>query len=88
MIACDIIVTFYIFRLLKYDRIFGENLEHYTYGVKKILDPAFCGDSVPGLIPEIYASFFMTHLSSYNNIFETEAYFGGNRMVLFWHLYR
>ena len=34
MIARDIIVSFYIFRLLKYDRIFGKNLEHDTYGVK------------------------------------------------------
>ena len=34
MIARDIIVSFYIFRLLKYDRIFGKNLEHDTYGVE------------------------------------------------------
>ena len=34
MIARDIIVSFYIFRLLKYDRIFNKNLEHDTYGVK------------------------------------------------------
>ena len=30
MITCDIIVTFYIFRLVKY----GKNLEHDTYGIK------------------------------------------------------
>ena len=29
-----IIASFYIFNLLKYDRIFGKNLEHDTYGVK------------------------------------------------------
>ena len=34
MIACDIIVSFYIVILLKYDRIFGKNLEHDTYAVK------------------------------------------------------
>ena len=34
MIAGDIIVSFYIFRLLKYDRIFGKSLEHDTRGVK------------------------------------------------------
>ena len=34
MIAHDIIISFYIFSLLKYDRIFGKNLEYDTYGVK------------------------------------------------------
>ena len=34
MIAHDIIVSFHIFRLLKYDGIFGKNLEHDTYGVE------------------------------------------------------
>ena len=34
MIARDIIVSFYIFRLLKDDRNFGKNLEHDTYGVE------------------------------------------------------
>ena len=33
MVARDI-VSFYIFRLLKYDRIFAKNLEHDTYGGK------------------------------------------------------
>ena len=31
MIARDIISSFYIFSLLKYDRIFGKSLEHDTY---------------------------------------------------------
>ena len=31
MIARDINVSFYIFSLLKYDRIFGKSLEHDTY---------------------------------------------------------
>ena len=57
MIACDIIVSFYIFILVKYDRIFGKNLEHDTYGVKPALEQALCGGSVPGLAPEIYVSF-------------------------------
>ena len=34
MIARETIVSFCIFSLLKYDRIFGKNLEHDTYGVK------------------------------------------------------
>ena len=33
-IAREIIVSFRIFSLLKYDRIFGKNLGHDTYGVK------------------------------------------------------
>ena len=35
MIALNIIVSFYLFGLLKYDRIFGKNLERDTYGVKR-----------------------------------------------------
>ena len=35
MIARDIIVGFCIFSLLKYNRVFGKNLEHDTYGVKE-----------------------------------------------------
>ena len=34
MIDYDIIVSRCILSLLKYDRIFGKNLEHDTYGVK------------------------------------------------------
>ena len=34
MIARDIIFSFYFFRLLKYDKILGKNLEHDTYRVK------------------------------------------------------
>ena len=34
MIAHNIIVSFGIFILLKYDRIFGKNLEHDTYEIK------------------------------------------------------
>ena len=34
VIIHDNIVSFCIFSLLKYDRIFGKNLEHDTYGVK------------------------------------------------------
>ena len=35
MTARDIIVSFCIFNLLKYDRTFGKNLEDDTYRVKK-----------------------------------------------------
>ena len=39
----------------------------------KSLIPHFEGGSVLGLAPEIYvSSLFMAHLSSYDNIFETE----------------
>ena len=31
MIGHDIIVSFYIFSLLRYDRIFSKSLEHDTY---------------------------------------------------------
>ena len=46
MIACEIIVSFCIFSLLKYDRIFGKHVVHDTYGVNKVLDPALCGRGV------------------------------------------
>ena len=64
MIARDINVSFYIFSLLKYDRIFGKSLEHDTYErVKKILDSALCGGSDPGLASDIYISFlFLWHI--------------------------
>ena len=56
MIARNFVVGFCIFSLLKYDRIFGKNLGHDTYGVKWIFDTALCWGSVQGLIPEIYVS--------------------------------
>ena len=34
MMAREIIASFCIFSLLKYDRIFGKNVEHDIYGVK------------------------------------------------------
>ena len=34
VIAHDIIVSFYILILLRYDRIFDKHLEHDTYGVR------------------------------------------------------
>ena len=34
MIAREIIVGFCIITLIKYDRIFGKNLEHDTYRIK------------------------------------------------------
>ena len=39
MIACDIITSFYILILLKYDRIFGKSLKHDINGVKESLWP-------------------------------------------------
>ena len=59
-------------------------LEHGTYGIhNKVLELAFYRGSIPDLIPEIYdfflfmiseifVFFFMTHLSSYNNICKTD----------------
>ena len=41
MLTRNITVSFYIFRLLTYDTIFGKNLEHDTYGVKSA--PHFAG---------------------------------------------
>ena len=58
MIARNIIVSFCILSLLKYDRIFGKNLEHDTYGVKQSPWPSPLQGSVRGLVPEIYVSFF------------------------------
>ena len=48
MIARGIVVSFYIFGLLNYHRIFGRNLGH---------DPPFCRGSGLGLAPEIYVSY-------------------------------
>ena len=48
MIANNNIVSFCIFSLLKYDRIFGKNLEHDNYEVKHFI--ILCGGSLPGLV--------------------------------------
>ena len=47
----------------------------YLWGKIKSLIQYFCKWSIPVLVPKIYVSFrsfFMTHLSDYDNIFETE----------------
>ena len=62
MMAHDIIVSLCIFSLLKYNRIFGKNLEHDTFGYNKVLDPGFCGASVPGLAPAIYLFLWHTEV--------------------------
>ena len=53
MIAHDIILSFCIFSVLKYDRIIRKNFEHDTYVVKKAFDRGLVTD----LAPEIYFSF-------------------------------
>ena len=63
MKTSDINLSLYIFRLRKYDRIIGKNLEHETYGVK---DSPWTSKFM------LVFFFFMTNLSSYNNIFEAE----------------
>ena len=84
-------VSFCIFSLLKYNRIFSKNLwVWYLRGKIKSLTQHFVGVSVPGLAPENYVSFilFIIHLSSYDNIYGTETWnFLGNMKVLFGHLY-
>ena len=76
MIAREIIVSFYIFRLLKYERTFGKSLERDTDGVNKVLDPVLCvwgGQyQVWPLEIRLVFFFFITRLSSCKNIFETE----------------
>ena len=43
MIARDIIVSFYIFNLLKYDMIFGKNWSITLSVTNEVLGPALCG---------------------------------------------
>ena len=65
MIAHNNIDSFFIFNLLKYDRIFGKNLEHDTYKskIKSLTQYFAAGGSVPGLAPETYVSFlFLWHI--------------------------
>ena len=75
IIAHDIIVSICIFSLLTYDRIFDENLEHDTYGVKSSTK------QFAGFQYQVWPLMFMLvflylcHiLSSYDNIFETETW--------------
>ena len=53
MIARDIIVSFYILSLLKYDRIFGKNW------------PSTLRESLPGLAPEVYVIFLFYYTFKY-----------------------
>ena len=54
----------------------------------KVLDPVLCGGHYQVYSLKLLLVFFMTHLSSYDNIFEIETcYFGGNMKVLLEHLY-
>ena len=61
MKTLNIIVSFCLFGLLNYDRIFGKNLERDAYGVKR--NPWLRtlwgegGGVVPDLFPKIYVSF-------------------------------
>ena len=85
MIAHNIIVSFCTFSLLKYDRIFDNNMEHDIYGLKQSPWPnALQAASARfGSWNLGYFSIFMTYLSSYNNIFETETwFFWGNMKFL------
>ena len=73
MIVHDITVSFHIFSVLTYDRIFRKNLEHDTYGVNKVFDPALCRSQYQAYSLELMLIFyFMTPLGGYSNIFETE----------------
>ena len=91
MIA-DIIVSFCIFSLLSMTEFSAKIWSMILMGWNKVLDPALCGVSVPCLAPDIYVSSltFMTHLSSYDNIFETKTwtwYFWGKWRSFLGHLY-
>ena len=81
MIAHDIIDSFCIFSLLKYDRIIGKNLEHNSW--PRTLRPG--GQYQVWSLKFMFSFFYNT--SSSDNIFETETYFGGDVRVLLWHLY-
>ena len=84
MITHNIIVSFYNCSLINYDRIFGKIWNKILYLSNKVIDPALCR---VWSAKSMLVFFFITHLSSYDNIFETEAwYFLGDMKVLLGHL--
>ena len=56
--------------------------------IKSLIQHSTTGQSVPGLTTETCVSFLMKHLSSYNNIFQTETQiFWANMKVFLGHLH-
>ena len=90
IIAHEIIVSFYIFSLLSYDRILSVKIwSMILRGKINSLTQHFAGGHYQvWSLKFVLVLFFMTHLSSYDNIFVTEIWqFSGNMKVLLEDLY-
>ena len=73
MIARDVIVSFYIYSLLKYNKIYGKIWSMILSLTNKVIDLALSGGYYQvWSVKFMLVFFFMTRLSSYDNIFETE----------------
>ena len=73
MIARDVIVSFYIYSLLKYNKIYGKIWSMILSLTNKVIDLALSvGYYQVWSVKFMLVFFFMTRLSSYDNIFETE----------------
>ena len=73
MIARDIIVSFHIYSLLKYDKIYGKFWSKILFLANNVIYAAFCGGYYQvWFVKFMLVFYFMTHLSSRDNIFETE----------------
>ena len=73
MIARDVIVSFYIYSLLKYNKIYGKIWSMILSLTNKVIALALSGGYYQvWSVKFMLVFFFMTRLSSYDNIFETE----------------
>ena len=92
LVSFSILILLYCFdtySLLKYDKIYGKIWSTTLTLTNKVIDPALSvGHYQVEPLKFMLVFVFMTHLSSYDNIFETQTcYFGGNMKVLMGHLY-
>ena len=72
MIGCHIIFIFYIYSLPKYDKIYGKIWSMTLFLTNKVIDPALLGSHYQfWSVKLMLVFFFTTHLSIYDNIFET-----------------
>ena len=89
MIARDVIVSFYIYSLLKSNKIYGKIWSMILSLTNKVIDLALSGGYYQvWSVKFMLVFFFMTRLSSYDNIFETETWhFWSNMKMPSGHIY-
>ena len=77
MIARDIIVSFHIYSLLKYDKIYGKFWRKILFLANNVIYAAFCGGYYQvWFVKFMLVFYFMTHFSSRGNIWNWNIFWG------------